>query len=153
MSPASPRGWSRPLLPRRCPSGPQPGRPRSYLDTVGITTHGWDSEIYTQKSQNAKNMVHCIISSIRSLSRNTSHPPSAQRHWDCVRYINTHGQGQREMGRGPKPSRRHDRAFSRIRETVNPSRRRQRYWLVLKGTSGGGAGCEMSGFSCVSGLC
>lgn len=29
---ASPRGWSRPLLPRRCPSWRQPGPPRSYLE-------------------------------------------------------------------------------------------------------------------------
>lgn len=34
MSSASPRGWSRPWLPRRCPSWPQPGPPRSYLETV-----------------------------------------------------------------------------------------------------------------------
>lgn len=32
MSHASPRGWSRPLLPRRCPFLRQPGPPRSYLE-------------------------------------------------------------------------------------------------------------------------
>lgn len=147
-SPASPHGWNRPSLPRRCPSGPQPGPPRSYLQT--FTSHHLTGHPITKTDLNAsqprcKHGLECALRIMNEYYKWAAASKQDNKH-------------SKERGGGgwdePKLAQQSDGAFSEIGKTVKlkieASSQRRCYWLITGGTTGGQTGCGMSGLSTVS---